>query len=443
MRPGKAITGALVRGVGFILLAMLAATVARADNYSILNDPLDNWNVVAWHSQGLTFDTSNPQWFDSDTSRVKRTEDGQEGFYYHTPGAVRVVCIIYYFEQLGETDLYGSSDGQSWTPITSHFWPKTSGPGWNSGMLEAKNFGSDCNYIGIRIISGSQVYSPQIGSVQIIYDPNSIGPATAPTLPIVTSPVVQPLDTPKPDTPPAPARPVQRSDVPGGLTVMAAGGLASVDWLSVPGASKYRLSRGPEPTSFHVIAADITGTHVRDQGLKPGVAYYYVLTALKADGSVATSEDVRVVPDHDGVVFDDPLTDWSLCADHTDNLELAKGYDGEPCVRRTKTTPESVEYNLPGAERLAVTVSYQGDLTSQFTVDASPDGAEWASVPVTNSTPVPTGTNTFVAVCTTKGALPSNTNFLRINLAGDTATNSPAISNIRLTYGLLPRATGN
>jgi hypothetical protein len=88
------------------------------------------------------------------------------------------------------------------------------------------------------------------------------------------------------------------SDAPTNLAASAGTNSASLTWTAAADAASYNVKRsltagGP----YDVVATGVTATSYSDTGLGSGVAHYYVVSAVKADGTEsANSAEVSVTP---------------------------------------------------------------------------------------------------------------------------------------------------
>ena len=183
--------------------------------------------------------------------------------------------------------------------------------------------------------------------------------------------------------------------------------------------------------------AGVISTSYTDIGLRNGSKYYYAVTATGPQGITDESDEVLAVPDAASVVLTDPFSDWKLTAAHSDSLEFDKILGSVACVRRTDSSRQTFDYNLPGALSFSVNVfSADADMNDDLTVQSSADGTNWSNVPTSLKLPAKPAPGLFAAVCSPTGKLPPNTNYLRfaVGTEGTSAAN-PSVSQLRITYG--------
>jgi predicted alpha-1,2-mannosidase len=82
------------------------------------------------------------------------------------------------------------------------------------------------------------------------------------------------------------------------LAATAGNGLATLSWAASPGATSYNVYRGTTPNGEGAIplVAGLTATAFTDTGLTNGTAYYYLVTAVNADGESGASNEGAAVP---------------------------------------------------------------------------------------------------------------------------------------------------
>ncbi|MGO8673814.1 MAG: hypothetical protein ACLQVD_20945 [Capsulimonadaceae bacterium] len=280
----------------------------------------------------------------------------------------------------------------------------------------------------IRIVVGEPSDSPML----VIEAPTSNRDNAA----AAKAGAAQPPGTPpQPDTEqPAPtSSPVL--NIPGGLTVVAASDQASVDWLPIPGARSYDLWRNQGGSNFIRVAQGTSELTYLDHGLKSALLYTYLLTGYSGGGTAIGSETADVTPDSGSVVVTDPLTDWSLAVNHSDNLSLDTNRSGVPGAKRTTPDVGSIMYNLPGLASLLFDVIYIGSFDGQVTLEASPDSFAWAPVDMAHTPPASAGAGYLVSVCSPVNPLPKGTNYVRMTLLGAESADTPIVGAIRAAYG--------
>ena len=302
--------------------------------------------------------------------------------------------------------MYCSPDNVTWTPVTvSHtdLTPSTDSGynGWVSTRIAA-DLPDGTNYLAFTLRGDpTHVWTPQVGQVAMELSNNA-----------------------------------SSSSGPAGLTVVAAGGKASLAWYPIKGAVAYTIKRRPATSKhFETVAAGVKSNVYTDDGLKNDVKYYYAVTATLDKGDTGNSEEVLAVSKSDSVVMTDPLTDWNLAATHSSNLEFDKLIDNVDCVRRSGNTRETFAYNLPGATGFAVNVfSADADMNNDVTVETSADGTNWSILPTSLKLPAKAAPGLFAAVCAPTGKLPADTNYIRFALGSDGSPSlNPSLGQLRIT----------
>jgi len=390
-------------GIALSGLGCLRAAVADS-----VTDPLDSWTMVEAHTPGLVIDDTNPVYFYKDTSRIKNADGSSLGsFYYHRDGITSFAAFVYFWNNLGVLEVYCSPDNVTWAPVkVSHtdLTPSTDSGfnGWVSTRIMA-DLPEGTNYLAFTLRGDpAHVWTPQVGQVAMeVSKTATSGPA--------------------------------------GLTVVAAGGKASLAWYPIKGAVDYTVKRRPASSKqFQTVAAGIKANAYTDEGLKNDTKYYYAVTATLQKGDTGNSEEVLAISKSDTVVLTDPLTDWNLTASHSANLEFDKLVDNVDCVRRSGPSRETFAYNLPGATSFAVNVfSPNADMNNDVVVETSADGTNWSILPTSLKLPAKPEPGLYAAVCAPTGTLPADTNYIRFALGSDGSTSlSPSLGQLRITYGV-------
>jgi hypothetical protein len=94
-------------------------------------------------------------------------------------------------------------------------------------------------------------------------------------------------------TPQAPQPPA----APTGLTATPGKKKATLSWTAVAAATSYRVKRGTSSGGpYTVIASNVTATTFTNTGLTPKMTYYYVVSAVNANGEGPNSAQVSVRP---------------------------------------------------------------------------------------------------------------------------------------------------
>lgn len=84
---------------------------------------------------------------------------------------------------------------------------------------------------------------------------------------------------------------------PTGLTATAGNGEVMLSWDSSSLADSYTVKRSTQSGgSYTVIAEQVSGTNYTDTGAANGTAYYYVVTAVNANGESPNSQEVSATP---------------------------------------------------------------------------------------------------------------------------------------------------
>lgn len=166
--PGKGMVMLTSMGVGTPFT--LTAGAKDIESRFTLRDTLNDWSKTYSHTTGLTFDSSNPSYFDGDTARVKRNANTQESIVYNLSGITDFSIKAYYSNVIdGKVYVYTSPDNVNWTAASTYFdiSAATSG-GWSRTYVKPVNpIPIGTNYLKVMICSDSRAYNPQISEVNI------------------------------------------------------------------------------------------------------------------------------------------------------------------------------------------------------------------------------------------------------------------------------------
>jgi len=88
----------------------------------------------------------------------------------------------------------------------------------------------------------------------------------------------------------------QAPAAPTGLTVSPLNAAASLSWTASTGAAAYNVKRSLGTGGPYLTVANVTTITCTDTGLNNGTAFYYVVSAVNAQGESANSTEVNVTP---------------------------------------------------------------------------------------------------------------------------------------------------
>jgi fibronectin type 3 domain-containing protein len=81
--------------------------------------------------------------------------------------------------------------------------------------------------------------------------------------------------------------------IPTGLTATVGNAQTALNWTAVGGATSYNVKRAVSSGGpYTTVASDVTATHYTDTGLTNGTTYYYVISAVNANGESPNSAQV-------------------------------------------------------------------------------------------------------------------------------------------------------
>lgn len=88
------------------------------------------------------------------------------------------------------------------------------------------------------------------------------------------------------------------SFVPSNLTATAGDSQVTLSWIAVDGATSYNVKRSTTAGgTYTTIASNVTDTSYIDTSVTNGTTYYYVVTAVNADGESSNSNEASATPE--------------------------------------------------------------------------------------------------------------------------------------------------
>jgi len=133
----------------------------------MLIDNLNDWSKIHEHSSNLSFDTTNSQYMQGDTSRVIRTTTTHEYIIWQKANMTSFQAITYYWpnEPVVYLSLFTSFDGNKWiltTPIINSL-----GGNWQEYVYTLNNL-SHVTYVKLVWNNMSDhEWNPDLGEVTI------------------------------------------------------------------------------------------------------------------------------------------------------------------------------------------------------------------------------------------------------------------------------------
>jgi hypothetical protein len=133
-----------------------------------IEDTLDDFSKMYDYSPNLKLGTHHPEWFDGDSSRLRRTTSTQEWIVYKTKTDITSFEMITFFNpfapMIGFT-ISMSSDGINFIDVTK----TVTGTGgyWRRLVFEVQSIPSGMKYLKVTYKDTTSVNTPQIGSLKI------------------------------------------------------------------------------------------------------------------------------------------------------------------------------------------------------------------------------------------------------------------------------------
>ncbi len=157
------------------------------DPDTVLFDPLEDWSIADSHSSHFGFDSSNPQYFNGDDSRIVRSANNDANVVYKYEGfkSATVTFSIGKYTSLGITDVSDlqlfeaeSTEGP-WSPISVQYSKVGKEvDGWQTYEAKINSVVSaGARYLKIEVKEkGDDIWGLQIGSVEIDSEEPIIAP---------------------------------------------------------------------------------------------------------------------------------------------------------------------------------------------------------------------------------------------------------------------------
>lgn len=144
-----------------------------AHSQGLFVDAMDDFSMVCGKSSNWMTATSTPENKGNDPRRAARSSQTEEHLTYHVENMTGIHMRLYYNVAGNDVELYGSStDGGYQLLNVTQSTPVSSGPGWNQVDYTVDVLPEDTNYLKIVVpANGHADYTPQIGQLEIEYDP--------------------------------------------------------------------------------------------------------------------------------------------------------------------------------------------------------------------------------------------------------------------------------
>lgn len=185
-------------------ISMIGMAINAASQVEKIDDPLDNFDKIYKHSSNLSVDSSNPEKFQGDAARLKRTSEQEAYLIYKTDIDIKSFSVIYYdADNLpGRKDMkvYGSDKGKKFTEISVQ--PRNiPNNGFQLMKYERNDLPEGIRYVKF-VISADRAdnkWVPQIAGVRINYDE-------------AVQPIQEPIQKSQPTQPTQPEQEIQGID---------------------------------------------------------------------------------------------------------------------------------------------------------------------------------------------------------------------------------------
>ncbi|MCD9026107.1 right-handed parallel beta-helix repeat-containing protein [Cohnella silvisoli] len=135
-----------------------------------LTDYANDWSVSNSHSANMMFDSTNPSYFNGDTSRFKRSSTATGYVIYYFADMKQFAANIYEFNiNLTKVKFYSSPNGTTWTLVASaNTTPAATAAGWAfTQYTPTANLPTGTNYLKVEFSDTTSAWGTQLGQIVI------------------------------------------------------------------------------------------------------------------------------------------------------------------------------------------------------------------------------------------------------------------------------------
>ncbi|MFN2621831.1 MAG: Ig-like domain-containing protein, partial [Chthoniobacterales bacterium] len=136
-------------------------------------ETFNNWNYLSASTGDLQLDSTNPGYFDGDTSRAARTSPTTASLTYWMPALISADLTVYYKGSLtsDQVRFFASPDNATWTEVAVSKiadWATTDD--WHGAVLrQSYSFLADTRYLRIDISGPEPAWTPQLSQLVFVH----------------------------------------------------------------------------------------------------------------------------------------------------------------------------------------------------------------------------------------------------------------------------------
>jgi enterochelin esterase-like enzyme len=145
-----------------------------------ITDSANDWSVSYSHSTNMTIDTTNPDYFNGDSSRFTRSSTAAGEVVYSMESLSQFMAKVYSFgaAEVNKVKFYFSADGTSWEPVgTNRSNPQPTLYGWN--LIEyrpASTLPSGTKYLKVEFTDSTDGWATQLGEITLSTNSEVVNP---------------------------------------------------------------------------------------------------------------------------------------------------------------------------------------------------------------------------------------------------------------------------
>ncbi|GEM_PF-255825 len=364
-----------------------ASVTSPETKQTYIDDPLDDWRLIASKSGGWSLDRDN-DFFDGDPSRAKRETVGTEYMIYELDDITKFTMQLYYSEEVNDRfKVYGSPDGQAWTILpTVGTDTHNTKDGWEGTLYSnAADLPTGTNYLKIEFNGGNFSWSPELAWVKI-------------------------------------------NDAP---TVSAEVRLAqlSVDGIPLPDFSPdqldYTVTLSPTTTWIPEVTAKAVSEEAVLEVTNPATVPGTATIVVKFGDQSQQTYTVRFVKEAAADLLIDDLDDLQKLFSKSDGMTLDSGnaqtFNGDNSrIKRWENHDEEIVYRLDSIRNFQSVLYAQNNVAVHDAVYAytSMDGTNWTASPIgiSEGTTTAGAADWFEHQLQSQPSLPAGTQYLKLQL---------------------------
>lgn len=143
----------------------------------------------------------------------------------------------------------------------------------------------------------------------------------------------------------------------------------------------------------------------------------------------------------DSTMIYDELNDWSKTFSHSanwrfDSTSASLYFNGDTSrATRTTDTPENIVYQSNNLEWFSARVYFVSSFSGEVVLSTSPDGSTWSTLSASNTTPIATTGGWLYTDFSASAAIPSGTNYLKIQFQNESRIWAPQLASVHLAGG--------